>query len=226
MQEVNTNVEPDVLDLIEEYKIKSKIALDAFWSLNPQLDPAKITNWQFYAVLSHIGENVFKPDKTAPGYINYNNKASNLDYNNIPLLIGIVDFYIELCSLYDKLPTRLGFCKMSRIADDTLVQWEKEDDGALRPGSNGCGVGSSRSSIPKKLNANYEGFGVAKMADNQVIAGMGLLKNSPITRNRYYERETKQTVEVNNNYSLNMSPDQIAASLGSVKSAPKLPDND
>ena len=80
--------------------------------------------------------------------IKYDNKQSNIDYNNISLIYNIWSVYTSLCYKYKQNPTFLNFSILTGIDNHTLGEWQKTENDRV--------VGSSRSATIKKMREECE----------------------------------------------------------------------
>lgn len=132
-----------------------------------------ISQGRWNSVLLYIHKHVFA---LRPGDIKYNNRKSNLDYNDHDLIMGICEYYINLCYEYDKEISQMGFSNLTGISRETLNSWGKEEYRAYEYYDSSGNVikdvpswilqhqgeeytkrlGSSYSDIFKKLDENHE----------------------------------------------------------------------
>ena len=84
----------------------------------------------FNGCLRYIYDNVFKPNKRNK----LNDKVNSLlDYNNIELLIDVLNYYIYLCDIYSKSISVSSFCTMVGIDKTVIYDWYKGSVRNLNP---------------------------------------------------------------------------------------------
>ena len=122
---------------------------------------------KFYAALMFCYAKIFKDNKDRlkdkTPYNNYKNNIPELNnysdcnrYNYI-LLNALADYYLFLCTIYDKDPSIWGFSMLTGINIDTLYSWGAED-GKLNP---------ARHLVYEKLYKGRESALVAKLTSNK-----------------------------------------------------------
>lgn len=89
-------------------------------------DIKKESMFTWNSILLFIGKNVFK-NKNRDANSLSNRDKSVLDYNNIDLIDELVDYYINLCYMYSKEVSIMGFSKFSNIDRSTLISWNSND---------------------------------------------------------------------------------------------------
>lgn len=111
---------------IEDYNdieyIKNRIdsAIDCFCDDYNIQDLKNETQNVFNGCLRYIYDNVFKPNKRNK----LNDKVNSLlDYNNIELLIDVLNYYIYLCDIYSKAISVSSFCTMVGIDKTVIYDW-------------------------------------------------------------------------------------------------------
>lgn len=93
-------------------------------------DLRKASQNEFYAALTFIYRNLFK-DTNILKDKSFNKNITGCTYNtnnnryNIDLLYKLLDYYIYLCDIYNKISNLTGFCKLSGINRDTIYDWGK-----------------------------------------------------------------------------------------------------
>lgn len=85
-------------------------------------DPEKITHSKFNYMLSKIGKKLFY-DKAK---LKENSGLSNSNYYNIDLLESLYNIYIELCFIYNKVPSIDAFCLLCNIDNNSINNWKYE----------------------------------------------------------------------------------------------------
>ena len=121
---------------IEDYNdieyIKNRIdsAIDCFCDDYNIQDLKNETQNVFNGCLRYIYDNVFKPNKRNK----LNDKVNSLlDYNNIELLIDVLNYYIYLCDIYSKAISVSSFCTMVGIDKTVIYDWYKGSVRNLNP---------------------------------------------------------------------------------------------
>lgn len=110
-------------DGIEVYENDIELYLKKYEEEN-KVDCHKISQSRWNSVLRYIRRHVFT---LRPGDIKYNNRKSNLDYNDHDLIIGICEYYADLCYEYEKEISQMGFSNLTGISRETLNSWGKEE---------------------------------------------------------------------------------------------------
>ena len=84
----------------------------------------------FNALLRYIYNHVFKPKKN----LKIDNRSKSLlDYNNIELLYGVLEYYIYICDLYNKAVSIKGFTLMIGIDYGIILDWSNGVNRSLNP---------------------------------------------------------------------------------------------
>ena len=84
----------------------------------------------FNALLRYIYNHVFKPKKN----LKIDNRSKSLlDYNNIELLYGVLEYYIYICDLYNKAISIKGFTLMIGIDYGIILDWSNGVNRSLNP---------------------------------------------------------------------------------------------
>lgn len=79
------------------------------------------TQNKWNACIKYIYNHVFKPiDKTL---LRDSKCNSIIDYNNIELLNGLLEYYIYLCNLYSKAVNIVSFCTMIGVSRTAIYDW-------------------------------------------------------------------------------------------------------
>ncbi|MBO7713964.1 MAG: hypothetical protein J6S85_10370 [Methanobrevibacter sp.] len=154
------------------YDTDIDMCIDLFCQKYHIEDMTKAPQNQWNACLMFICSKLFKntgvlKDKTPlEGYINtdyttkYNNtniSNSNCNRYNIELLTAICDYYIYLCSVYDKEVSIMGYSRLTGINPDTIHDWGNEINKLSRSGCD----------IYRKLNRGREESLVSKLTSNK-----------------------------------------------------------
>lgn len=133
--------------------------------------------------------NTFKDKSPIEGYYNnsYNDIRSNMNKSNcnrydIELLSSVVDIYIYICMLYDKIVTDAGFCLLTGIHRDTLHRWRQE----------GLKFSSSSSDVSQKLQDFREESLVNRLTSGKVNP-IGIIA----TLKHYHGWEQQNTSDAN-----------------------------
>jgi hypothetical protein len=114
------------------------------------------TQGRFNAAMMHCGKTIFgdrkglkaAPYMTTPGTTIYTNNGS-FDYD---LLYGILDYYIYLCSVYDKEVSSYGYCYLINVDQSVYTFWLHSQDGNPNYGSNPRGL-----KLAQKIKSANEG---------------------------------------------------------------------
>lgn len=142
--------------------------------------------------------------------INNNSIPSTFNRYNYQLVNDICDYYIYLCSVYDKEVSIIGFSNLTGIDTDTINEW----------GNERVGASSLSTVVYKKLYTGRE-----ESLSSKLVTG----KQNPVgvlgVLNRHYQwnmpgvsKEHKQVAQ--------KTPEQIAQSYGEVVAElPELPQN-
>lgn len=119
------------IDNAENIKIKDiceriEILLDSYCNDNGFDDLQSITQQQFAGGLMFVRFNLFDLDKSLlykylPNGIT--NGLQTLMYND-SVVLGVCQFYIYLCTKYNKIPKPIDFSYLTGIDLDTLKRWE------------------------------------------------------------------------------------------------------
>ena len=111
--------------------------------------------------LMYVYRNVFKGNNTLKSNNNYsvdgNSIISNFNMYNYDIVNQVLDYYIYLCSVYNKEISIVGFSKLTGIDTDTINEW----------GNNNNKLSQSSSVIYKKLNQMREESLSNKLADGR-----------------------------------------------------------
>lgn len=107
----NMTIYDDYIDqLIDQFKID--------YNFNNILDIPQNT---FTALLKYIYIHTFKIDNS----FLLNDKHNSYDYN-IDHVYLILEKYIYLCNMYNKIPSVIGFTSLTGINNDTIYEWYKK----------------------------------------------------------------------------------------------------
>lgn len=147
-------------------------------------DLCKVSQNRFTGLLGYLYKNVF---------CHYNfflaNNPSNIDYKK---LYPVLDIYISICDLYDKMVSSYGFSRMIGIGENTLYQFSYMD----RATADGM-------RIYKRLNAERERTLSERLASGKVnpVGVLGCLNHwhgwsgvGNMTENREKQVATLETV--------------------------------
>lgn len=110
-----------------------------------------VTQSVFKAMLSYVYKNVFKGTNKLKSSNKYKTTSygtmSNYNSYDIDIVSELLDYYISLCRLYDKVVSIVGFCCLTGIDQDTIYDWRRMQ-----------GKNATRKSfeIWKKLDSNRE----------------------------------------------------------------------
>ena len=184
------------IDDIEVYANEIENYLAEFCD-NMQIDDmTKETQNRWNAALLYINKYVFK----GKGLLYTQDRLYNrYDINKVNALC---DIYINLCYMYDKEVSIMGFSKLSGIDTDTINSW----------GNNEYQLSSESSVIYKKLTKERE-----ESLSGMLISG----KRNPVgilgALNRHYQWNMPGVSNRDNNKALNkQTPEQIAQQYGEV----------
>lgn len=105
------------------------------------------------ACLMYIQKHVFKDramlKQNSNIYTNSSNIPTNCNAYNYELIDSICDYYIYICTLYDKEISILGFSKLLGIDDNVILEWGNNY-------TNSNKLSTTASNIYKKLVKNRE----------------------------------------------------------------------
>lgn len=111
--------------------------------------------------LMYVYRNTFKGNNHLKSNNNYsvdgNSIVSNFNMYNYDIVNQVLDYYIYLCSVYNKEISIVGFSKLTGIDTDTINEW----------GNNNNKLSQSSSVIYKKLNQMREESLSNKLADGR-----------------------------------------------------------
>ena len=133
----------------------------------------------FQGLLDNIYIRVFKPDRRTREYKEnkYNTlQTSILDYSDINILYDLWVIYKALCSKCNIVPSVHGYCSMIGLSFSVANDWK---NGRLRDNnynSDGKKITSSHSDFIKYITSETEGFTRAKVANENSIGNMFILK--------------------------------------------------
>ena len=184
------------VDDIEVYANEIENYLAEFCE-NMQIDDmTKETQNRWNAALLYINKYVFK----GKGLLYTNDRLCNR--YDIDKVNALCDIYINLCYMYDKEVSIMGFSKLSGIDTDTINSWGNEEYMAS----------SNASVIYKKLTKERE-----ESLSGMLISG----KRNPVgilgALNRHYQWNMPGVSNRDNNKALNkQTPEQIAQQYGEV----------
>ena len=193
-------------DGIEIYENAICKYLDQYIDTHEIEDMRREPQSRWNAALLYINKYVFK----GKGILLKPHTISNAYH--IPTVNNICDIYINLCYMYDKEVSIMGFSKLSGIDTDTINSWGNEE----------YMVSSNASVIYKKLTKERE-----ESLSSMLISG----KRNPVgilgALNRHYQWNMPGVSNRDNNKALNkQTPEQIAQQYGEVievKTAAELP---
>ena len=165
------------------------------------------------AALRYIRKHVFSNPKMLKSRDNiniYNNKiSSNFNAYNYDLVNDVCDIYIDLCFLYDKEVSIIGFSNLTGIDDETIRLWGEEDR-----------LSKTSFEICKKLiNFREESLSNKLVTGKQNPVGVLGVLNRHFAWNMPGVRQERKVITTE-------SPEQIAARYGqkSIGGAVELPD--
>ena len=100
-------------------------------------EPQNVWNAAMMYIKRHVfnDSRVLKRDRPLEGYKNNNyndNEHSKLNYSNcnaydIDKVNIVADYYIYICSLYDKEISLIGFSNLTGITTETLKEWGRDE---------------------------------------------------------------------------------------------------
>ena len=184
------------VDEIEVYANEIENYLAEFCDNMQIEDMTKETQNRWNAALLYINKYVFK----GKGLLYTQDRLYNrYDINKVNALC---DIYVNLCYMYDKEVSIMGFSKLSGIDTDTINSW----------GNNEYQSSSESSVIYKKLTKERE-----ESLSGMLISG----KRNPVgilgALNRHYQWNMPGVSNRDNNKALNkQTPEQIAQQYGEV----------
>lgn len=199
----NTTTE---IDEVQIYDDEIKLQLDNFCDDFQIEDMSKESQNKWNAALLYIYKYVFKDTNKLKDKTNISNRY------NIDMVKCICDIYINLCYLYDKEISIMGFSKLTGIDTDTIYSWSNNEYMAS----------FSASDVFKKLNKERE-----ESLSNILISG----KRNPVgilgALNRHYQWNMPGVSNKDNAKALNkQTPEQIAKQYNNtidVTTAAELP---
>ena len=143
-------------------------------------DPRDISKTMvFQGLLDNIYIRVFKPDRRTREYKanSYNGLyTSILDYSDINVLYDLWVVYKALCSKCNIVPSLHGYCSMIGLSAATANDWKNGRTRNNIYNSNGVKITSKHSDFIKYITAETEGFTRAKVANENSIGNMFILK--------------------------------------------------
>lgn len=104
-----------IIDFCEKYNIS---------------DLSQETQNRYNACLKYIYEHVFKPHGKYKADNRYN---SALNYNDIDLLYGVLEYYIYLCDVYSKTVSIKGFSTLVGIDYSVIEDWKNGVNRSVNP---------------------------------------------------------------------------------------------
>lgn len=133
----------------------------------------------FQGLLDNIYIRVFKPDRRTREYKEnkYNTlQTSILDYSDINILYDLWVIYKALCSKCNIVPSVHGYCSMIGLSFTVANDWK---NGKIRDNEyteQGKKITSKHTAFIKYITAETEGFTRAKVANENSIGNMFILK--------------------------------------------------
>lgn len=132
----------------------------------------------FQGLLDNIYIRVFKPDRRTREYKEnkYNTlQTSILDYSDINILYDLWVIYKALCSKCNIVPSVHGYCSMIGLSFSVANDWK---NGRIKNNysEDGKKITSSHSDFIKYITGETEGFTRAKVANENSIGNMFILK--------------------------------------------------
>ena len=118
------------LNSVEYFRNAIDNAIIEFCEKYDITDLSAETQNRFNACLKYIYERVFKPHGKYKADNRYN---SALDYNNIDLVYGILEYYIYLCDVYSKTVSINGFSNLIGIDCSVIHDWKNGERRSLNP---------------------------------------------------------------------------------------------
>lgn len=179
---------------VEYFENEIEVYLKIFQEENGIEDLRSISQSVWNAALMYIKKHVFsdrsklKISGPLEGYYNnnYQDQRSNMNNSNCnaydtDIINNICDYYIYICSIYDKEISITGFQNLTGIDDNTLYSWGNSKD-----------LSTSRADIYKKLHKFRE-----ESLSNKLISG----KQNPVgiiaSLNRHYGWASPYTADSN-----------------------------
>lgn len=93
-------------------------------AIDKDCDLHKINQMRWNAVLLFVYKHVYA---ITDSDVKYNNRKSNIDYDNGDLLNSICDLYINVCYEYGKEVSIAGFSKLTGIDYSTIISWGSKE---------------------------------------------------------------------------------------------------
>lgn len=167
----------DKINNLEIYENDMDMYLHEFFGENDNDDYIRAASQNVWnGCLRYICKKLFRGTRALK-----DNNGSHNEYN-YKLLIYIADYYMDICSYYDKECSIVGFSYLTNIDKDTIYLWSNDKD-----------VTSSRLSIYKKLTAAREESLSAKLATgNKNPVGIIAILNHHFAWGREAQAPTKQ----------------------------------
>lgn len=105
------------LENIEVYANDIEQCIEEYKELHPHIDITKSQS-QWNATLKYIYRKLFKPEVNQ-----INNRKGILDYTDAHTVIGIIEYYIELCNLYNRECSLMGIHNMLGISRTIIYDY-------------------------------------------------------------------------------------------------------
>lgn len=177
-------------DNIEIYENDIDLYLHQFCNEQNIEDIKKESQSVWNACLIYIYRHTFKIDNSFLKVKDNNNNAYDIEKVNL-----ICDYYIYICSIYDKEISIIGFTRLTGISEDIIYTWNNSTNSSTyRNGKDRGKTTSKGNEIHKKLNKAHE-----ESLANMLISG----KRNPVgilgALNHHYSwnmpgvRETKES---------------------------------
>lgn len=197
LQELNRKIDNAILDYCN---------LDIF----PEpLDLASCSTLQFQACLIYVSNTVLKRTVNVQ-------RNNVIDYNNSTLLLGLLDKYVTICYLYNKIPGSYGFTLFMGMSSKTVFEWLESDNPTKRK-------------VTQILNTLHEQGLINKLEDSK--SPVGQIAAGNVVHNwdnrRAQNTDNSRSIEssvISSKYLQLASDDtQIASDSSTI---PELPSND
>lgn len=114
----------DTIDTLQYYNNRIAAALAEYQDANQVDDLHRISKTRWKAALAYVYDLVFKPERKT-------RRGSALPYDNAELLSGIADLYIGICNEYEKDVSIYGFCILTGISYQAMLNWQNGQKGTL-----------------------------------------------------------------------------------------------
>lgn len=106
-------------DTIEIYERRIDDAIDEFCLRYNIESLSKAPQNTFSACLRFVYRHVFKPDT-----VQQSRRKCVLDYEkDMDILLGVLNYYLYICGLYDKAVSQYDFSCMTGLSEESIVSW-------------------------------------------------------------------------------------------------------